>query len=263
VPKHPLELGAWYAKYKELLEENKREVDEDAVAMRAVLDSIATERAKHTSKLVDHIPQNNRKRKAGDNGSFAIVPGQRKKVMTGKGVMDKIRQETKVSSIFSTRKSNVAMTTPTHQLQNRASQIRALPKGLIEEHRRAPAPNYKEPSQNKPTTIIAPRKRASLSSPIKSASPMGSEYRMKRPLDVEPSSSDSTSLDSRSVVSTSTAKSSPPPPTALSSPLLKPMSYAVPRQRTASPFTNGCRPVAKLKKPPVDPMMPAKRRKIA
>jgi len=240
------------------------------------MDGIKNERAKHTSKVVDprlvRLPKLPRmggmrveggRPKAttaahGNPSLLTFTSGSKTKTLTGKGVLDKARREARELSLFTAKKSVLA--TPTHKLNDKATHIRSAPQGLVEEHRRPVVPLAKD-STPKKTTVIAPRRRnaaeQSSSSPSRSMTLEERERRfkaltnptnLKRSLPVEGSEAQGSSV----VLTT------PRNPN-----LLHPASaYVVSKSRTLTPEPKGCRPAAKAKSP-VDPFMPAKRRRIS
>ena len=237
------------------------------------MEGIKNERAKHTSKVVDpktvpRLPRMGGMRVEGGGrpkGNGLTVPantshltfasGSRTKTLTGRGVIDKARREARELSLFSARKSLLA--TPTHKLSNKATQIRSVPQGLVDEHRRVPIPNYTE-SSPRITMIIAPRKRVAANE----ATPSGRitfEDREKRlraitnpGKPVTPPEAATTKLHITS------SRSSPPGST---NPTFPSSSYAAPRMKASTPEPRS-RPTVKVKAP-ADPFMPSKRRKVS
>ena len=263
-PKNPRN---WYKVYRKLRTEGELQVDKDAETLKAAMEGIKSERAKHTSKVIDsrtapRLPRGGRVR-AGQNhtGNTAVLSfasGSKTKILTGKGVLDKARREARELSLFSAR--NGRLGTPTHKLNNKATQIHHVPRGLLEEHRRPPPPEYVIPGP-KPTTIIAPRKRT-LTAGTGAAVGVTNEEREKRlrafttpgnnRQDPIAASFSSSQPQNTSISSASAQNNDQIPPQ---------ISYSAPRPRISSPSKLGLRPVKA--KAPVDPFMPAKRRRIS
>ncbi|MCJ1236454.1 hypothetical protein MMC14_004435 [Varicellaria rhodocarpa] len=191
-PKNP---ENWYKVYRKLRVENDKAVDQDAEALKAAMDGIKNERAKHTSRVVDaktvpRLPRMGGMRvepgsrtssRVAGNGNPSILTfasGSKTKTLTGKGVMAKARREARELSLFSARKST--LTTPTHQLSSKATQIRHVPKGMVAEHRRIPLISAAKPDAKPTATIIAPKKRKLSGEIVPPASAMSNEERERR-----------------------------------------------------------------------------------
>lgn len=237
------------------------------------MQGIQSERAKHTSKVVDsktvpRLPRMSGMRveggrtrttnnKAGNPALLTFGSGSRTKTLTGKDVLEKARREAREMSLFSAKKSILAV--PTHKLQGKASQVRTAPHGLLEEYKKPSQPGYLNPT-TKPTTIFAPRKRTAENSPAV-AGGLTAEERESRlkaftaPKGItNPLSPPTTRPPKMSTMS--------PAPT-MSPPAYPKMAYVVPRMKPQSnPEGKGPRPPGK-NKAEVDPFMPAKRRKLA
>ena len=169
-------------------------MDQDAEILKAAMEGIKNERAKHTSRVVDpktvpRLPRmsgmrvepgtrvpSSRGQTGGNPSVLTFASGSKTKTLTGKGVIAKARREAKELSLFSARKS--LLTTPTHQLSGKATQIRHVPQGMLEDHRRFPV-SANPQTDPKPTTIIAPRKRKA-SSEIVPPTAMSNEERERR-----------------------------------------------------------------------------------
>jgi elongin-A len=251
-------------------------VDEDAQILKAAMDGIKNERAKHTSKVVDprlvRLPKLPRmggmrveggRAKAitaasGNPSLLTFTSGSKTKTLTGKGVLDKARREARELNLFTAKKSVLA--TPTHKLNDKATQIRSAPQGLVEEHRRPAVPLAKD-SIPKNTTIIAPRRcNAAEKSSSSSSGGMNLEERERRLKALTNPSSPKKSLpvEGSEAPDSSVVSTTPRNPN-----LLHPASaYVVSKSRTLTPEPKGCRPAEKAK-PAVDPFMPAKRRRIS
>lgn len=168
----------WCELYNKLRAEMQEQVDKDAEALKAAMDGIKSERAKHTSKVVDprsvpRLPRMGGMRAEGGRSAKAATTsstltfgaGSRTKTLTGKGVLNKAKKEAREMSLFSARKTILA--TPTHQLGSRASQVQSVPRGLVDEHKKPPGPAYANPNQGQraPVTVFAPRKSMSRPAP--------------------------------------------------------------------------------------------------
>lgn len=136
----PDNTNNWYGVYCDLRDQAQRSLDADAERMKMAIDGISAKRALLTPKL---IPERKGLRMAGSRPSFR----QRHATYnhrTGGGVEKK-------PSIFQPQKRNTALTLPTKSLNNRASQVKRAPIGLVEEHRRpAEQPAPKPPSKAQP-----------------------------------------------------------------------------------------------------------------
>ncbi|MCJ1404755.1 hypothetical protein MMC11_007981 [Xylographa trunciseda] len=271
-PHEPKNPKNWYKVYRKLRLENQNEVDADAELLKAKMEGIKNEKAKHTSKVVDPrtVPKLPRmggmrveggRSKAGPSSSgnlssLRFTSGSKTKVLTGSGVIAKVRREGKEMSLFSSKNSH--LTTPTHKLSAKATQIRKIPQGLLEDHRRPAAPLPMNPNLNS-TTIIAPRRRNTASdvSPSNGSTFEEREKRLRALTSSAPVADLSTMNTARPQ---NTSVMSPPPRntnTAYPS-----SAYVAPRVKPLTPDCAGYRPLSKVKAP-VDPFMPAKRRKIA
>lgn len=272
-PHEPKNPQNWYKVYRKLCIESQQEVEKDAEILRAAMQGIQSERAKHTSKVVDsktvpRLPRMGGMRveggrtrttanKSGNPALLTFGSGSRTKTLTGKDVLEKARREAREMSLFSAKKSILAV--PTHKLQGKASQVRTAPHGLLEEHKKPSQPSYIN-SSAKPTTIFAPRKRTAENNPSVPGG-MTAEERESR-------------LKAFTAPKGSTKPLSPPtsrpqnmstmsPPPRMSSPAYPKVAYVVPRMKAqSSPEGKGPGPPGKIKAP-VDPFMPAKRRKLA
>ncbi|KAL5051595.1 RNA polymerase II transcription factor SIII subunit A-domain-containing protein, partial [Aspergillus fruticulosus] len=121
----PEQPDCWYGLYCELREEVQRGVDEDAEKLKMALDGLSSERAKHSTKFV------------ADRRTIG-VPRSR---TTARHRFSTFGSFTpKKNNIFSATRRNNALTVPTKQLNNRATQVRQAPRSLIEEHRRPAEP---------------------------------------------------------------------------------------------------------------------------
>ena len=109
------------------------------------MEGLESEKASHTSKLVDmsvlpdlrkHTrirtePSRVTKRSA---GSSTLNSGTGSK---GKNILEKARKEARAMSLFAGK--NQILSTPTHRLNGRATQVNAAPKGFTNDRGRSPA----------------------------------------------------------------------------------------------------------------------------
>ncbi|KAA6413484.1 MAG: hypothetical protein FRX48_03230 [Lasallia pustulata] len=272
-PHEPWNPQNWYKVYRKLRMESQQEVEKDAEILRAAMEGIQSERAKHTSKVVDsntvpRLPrmggmrvEGGRSRttnaKSGNSALLTFGSGSRTKMVTGKDVLEKARREAREMSLFSAKKSILAV--PTHKLQGKATQVRTAPHGLLEEHKKPPQPNYVY-STTKPTTIFAPKKRTAENNPTVPGG-MTAEERESRLKAFTAPNSNTKPLSPPTSRPQNMSTMSPPP--WMSSPAHPNTAYMMPRMKPQSaPEGKGSRPPGKTKAP-VDPFMPAKRRKVA
>ena len=269
-PKNPRN---WYKIYRKLRAEGQQQVDKDAEALKLAMEGIKSERAKHTSQVVDpstvpRLPRMSGMRVEGGRSKsgpsnivntavLSFASGSKTKTLTGKGVLDKARREARELSLFSARKS--LLTTPTHKLISKATQISHVPQGLLEQHRRPPAPNYVHPGL-KLTTIFAPRKRTATG---ESGTPGGvtTEQREKRlraftaPVSEKQDFAVSAPISSQQQDISTTSQ-----PSQNGDQVQPRSSYLGTVPKLSSTGNRGIRPVKT--KAPVDPFMPVKRRKV-
>lgn len=238
------------------------------------MEGIQSERAKHTSKVVDsktvpRLPRMGGMRieggrtrttntKSANPALLTFGSGSRTKTLTGKDVLEKARREAREMSLFSAKKSILAV--PTHKLQGKASQVRTAPHRLLEEHKKPSTSNYINPT-NKPTTIFAPKKRTAENNPTVPGRLTAEERESRLKAFTAPDSNAKT-LSPPIPRPQNMSTLSPPP--RMSSPAYPAnVAYMVPRMKSqSSPEGKGPRPPGKTKAP-VDPFMPAKRRKLA
>ncbi|KAJ5486438.1 hypothetical protein N7530_000738 [Penicillium desertorum] len=137
----PDNTNNWYGIYCDLRDQAQRSLDADAERMKMAIDGISAKRALLTPKL---IPERKGLRMAGSRPSFRQRHATYNHRTGGGGVEKK-------PSIFQPQKRNTALTMPTKSLNNRASQVKRAPIGLVEEHRRpAEQPASKPPSKAQP-----------------------------------------------------------------------------------------------------------------
>ncbi|KAL4874617.1 RNA polymerase II transcription factor SIII subunit A-domain-containing protein [Aspergillus karnatakaensis] len=163
----PEQPDCWYDLYCALREEVQRAVDEDAEKLKMALDSHNTERAKHSTKLVDRralgLPRDRPTAKQRYASFDRRMGGARPRAASraGGGTSDADFDydrpvgfgppKTKKNTIFTATKRNGILAVPTKQLSSRASLVRQAPRSLIEEHRRP-----SEPSVPQRPTLRAP-----------------------------------------------------------------------------------------------------------
>ncbi|CAI7640400.1 unnamed protein product [Penicillium glandicola] len=114
----------WYGVYCDLRDQVQRSLDADAERMKMAIDGISAKRALLTPKL---IPEGKGLRMAASRPSVRQRHATYDRRMVG---------HDKKPSIFQPQKRNTALTMPTKSLNNRASQVKRAPIGLVEEHRR-------------------------------------------------------------------------------------------------------------------------------
>ena len=261
--------------YRKLRQDSEKEVDKDAEILKAAMDGIKSEREKHTSRIVDpktvpRLPrmggmrvEGGRSRaigsSSGNTSTLTFASGSKTKMLTGKGVLERARREAKELSLFSARKSLLA--TPTHKLANKASHIQNAPRGMVDEHRKPPAPIQSDQTP-KATTIFAPRKRNASEAGISTA-PMTEERERRLRAFTNPNrhaAAPSSPPHAPSTPATSPPLSSRPARSESSTGLLAGASYKAPRLSPSPDKRNVQRPAKQ--KTPANPFMPAKRRKI-
>lgn len=141
----PDSTNNWYGVYCDLLDQVQRSLDADAERMKMAIDGISAKRALLTPKL---IPEGKGLRMAGSRPSVRQRHATYDRRMVGGAE--------KKPSIFQPQKRNTALTMPTKSLNNRASQVKRAPIGLVEEHRRPaeqPAPQPASKPQPLPPRI--------------------------------------------------------------------------------------------------------------
>ncbi len=301
-PHEPSNPQSWYKVYRKLLADSIKEVEEDARALEAALKGIKTEQAKHTIKHVHpstvpklpkmggmiyatSLPHFKKPKKPPPPKptSLNFGAGSRTKTLTGAGVMNKARREAKQLSLFSAKNSKLAK--PTHELSNKAVGVQHAPESIVNEYRRPVVPKAVDPTVKKPTIFVPKRKIVNNASTSNGTSVEEREGQLKD--FTNPGIARASSLSTSSPPS-STAP--PNPPKAAETQLfattdssssitscpqntsvMSPQStntaypasaYRVPRLKSISPESKDRKPMIK-KRAPVDPFMPAKRRKIA
>ncbi|KAI9675212.1 MAG: hypothetical protein M1829_003572 [Trizodia sp. TS-e1964] len=132
----PKDPKNWHKEYRRMLDQVQAEIKKDTEILRAAMQGIAAERAKHTSRIVDAStvprlpkdpgmmnhdggkPISGRRSKssheAGLRDSLVFGAGSRTKTNTGASMLLKVRREAREMSLFSQR--NSVLSTPTHLL---------------------------------------------------------------------------------------------------------------------------------------------------
>ncbi|CAI7621835.1 unnamed protein product [Penicillium viridicatum] len=134
----------WYGVYCDLRDQVQRSLDADAEKLKMAIDGISAKRALLTPKL---IPESKGLRMAGSR------PSMRQRHTTYDRRTGMVEKK---PSIFQPQKRNTALTMPTKSLNNRASQVKRAPIGLVEEHRR-PAAEQSAPQPASKAQPLPPR----------------------------------------------------------------------------------------------------------
>lgn len=159
IPENP---ESWYETYCELRERVQREVDKDAEKLKIAMEGINSERAKHSAKFVGdqrtlRLPQQRPSarqryasydRRVGGITPVFAAPSSATLASDPLGApawtferpqipRSGMPDSKKKNSIFAPKR-NKALAVPTKQLNNRATQVKAAPRSLIEEHRQPP-----------------------------------------------------------------------------------------------------------------------------
>ncbi|KAL1999837.1 hypothetical protein VTN02DRAFT_3896 [Thermoascus thermophilus] len=165
----PEESDCWYDVYRDLLEQVQRRVDEDAEKMKLALEGINSERSKHGSKfIVDRrsirLPKERptaKQRYASHDRRMGGIPPVFVNRSDGAFLVGCRRPELprsqtpKKGSPFAVKR-NKALAVPTHRLSNKASQIKQVPRALIEDHKTPARPQL--PSRPVPAgSAVAPK----------------------------------------------------------------------------------------------------------
>lgn len=143
----PEKTDNWYGVYCDLCDQVQRALDADAERMKMAIDGISAKRALLTPKI---IPESRSSRMAGARPSARQRQAAFARRMGGtKAPYDPPRLESvpkKKLNIFHPPKINHALTMPTKSLNNRASQIKRAPIGLVEEHQQRRPPPAEKPA---------------------------------------------------------------------------------------------------------------------
>jgi elongin-A len=175
-----------------LLEQNAREVDEDAERMRQALLGLDAEKAKHCSKVVDtrkmRLPQEkptaiqkyaSHDRKMGGLAPVFVLdrnPSGRRAYPYDKGARwtfqkPNIPRQTAKKSALPVVRRNEVLCIPTHRLNNRASQVSKAPRSLIEDYKQPPSVQASRPPNNTDATVPErPNERGGPAAPLSNPS---------------------------------------------------------------------------------------------
>ena len=167
-PKNP---ASWFKVYRKLIKEAKERIEEDALAMKAAMDGLhkqVLERqtvmvsAKSLPKLPKMGGMRGEVKKGGpirtaNTSALTFSSGSKTKTTSAQGVLDRARREAREMGHV-IKKST--LTTPTHLLAHKAKPINALPKGMVESHKRAelakrPTTPPSKPPAGRPATIAS------------------------------------------------------------------------------------------------------------
>lgn len=207
---------------------------------------------------------------SGNSSTLSFTSGSKTKVLTGKGVLEKARREAREMSLFSVRKTILA--TPTHKLNNKATQVRNAPQGLLDEHKKPTTPSYLNHIP-KPPMIFAPRK-SSVASTSKAPTTTGTTdtERERRLKAFTTPSSSATKRDNTGTPVSSSSSTCRPQNTSTFCAQGDRSTFASSDRETSFPSAAYKAPRLKARSSPgppengkvaVDPLMRAKRRKVA
>ena len=209
--------------------------------------------------------------------------GSRTKTLTGAGVINKARREAQQQSLFSHKKSKLV--TPTHELSSKARGVQFAPKGIVADYINPVASKPVDPTVKQPT-IFVPKRKIVRDPPTSDGMTVEERERRLKAFTNPTSVGNSSSAKPQEPSSTSPAiptersEAGVLPSTELIPPAdslhhnMSAMSaqntnasypnpsYRVPKIKSLSPETKGQKPLIK-KRAPVDPFMPAKRRRVA
>lgn len=191
-PHKPTNPQNWYKSYRKLVKESEKEIGKDAALLKATIDGINNEKAKHKLKRVDldfvelpgsvkrdaqiiHLP--NKIRFIDRGAQHNRAPSQRqikinrgeidanapRRVIEPKGKLDQFRREAKAMGHFQhqiPKRPTGIITAREMALKQKptATTIVKAPRLLIEEHRAASAPRPIDPTTQK-TSVTALGKR--------------------------------------------------------------------------------------------------------
>ncbi len=191
-PHQPTNPRNWYKSYKKLVKESEKEIGKDAALLKATIDGINNEKAKHKLKRVDldfvalpagvvrdaqiiRLPNKIRFIDRGAQQNRApsqrqikinrgeLDPNTPRRIIEPKGKLDQFRREAKAMGHFqhqSPKRPNGIITAREMALKQKptATTIVKAPRVLIEEHRAVSAPRPIDPT-TRTTPVIAPGKR--------------------------------------------------------------------------------------------------------
>lgn len=270
----------WHKVYQSLQAESQMEVEADATALRDTLQGISSERLKHQSRQVaaSTVPplpkmgamkliKTPRKKKivfVDHRPKLSFNAGSKTKILTGRGVVDKARREAKEQSLFGCRS---VLAVPTHKLNVSSSQVQRAPKGLVFDYQYPAAPKPLDPTV-KPTPIFAPKRKRE--EPIKSMAScqMSLEEKERRLKALTNPRKDTTTAALPATQPRSDFKSSTAPPTTSRTQNTSISSSTTPSNTVARSQLLPKAVVRRVPpptrtKPPVNPFMPIKRRKLS
>ncbi|KAJ5207259.1 RNA polymerase II transcription factor SIII subunit A [Penicillium cf. griseofulvum] len=263
----PENTNNWYGVYCDLCDQVQRSLDADAERMKMAIDGISAKRALLTPKL---IPEGKGLRMAGSRPSVRQRHATYDRRMVG---------HDKKPSIFQPQKRNTALTMPTKSLNNRASQVKRAPIGLVEEHRRPTAEQSAPQPMSKPQPLAPRISRPSMLPPSLQHPMLARNEARLRALTSTASSSSSPSPRASSSNAPSATKSpavatepklkrratSPPHSTETpsSASLPAPPTSSLPSSRPPSSGPPLPRPGVIRRRPAPSIFMPAKRRNLS
>ncbi|KAL2221511.1 putative RNA polymerase II transcription factor SIII subunit A [Thermoascus aurantiacus ATCC 26904] len=242
--KLPEESDCWYDVYRDLLEQVQRRVDEDAEKMKLALEGINSERSKHSSKFIvdrrtvrlpKERPTTKQKYASHDRRMGGISPVFVNRSQAGVSFHDELRAplwvckrpelprtpSSKKASPFAVKR-NKALAVPTHCLSNKASQIKQVPRFLIEDHKAPPRPQIPTRSVSAgsaaPKSPSAPIPKTSSASDSSSSSLREREARLRALTSSKPGASQTSTSRAASPPSRPITNPPPDPPAAPTNP---------------------------------------------
>ncbi|KAI9673918.1 MAG: hypothetical protein M1817_002124 [Caeruleum heppii] len=306
-PHEPKNPKNWYKVYKKLYKDNEAQVERDMEKLKAAMDDYSAQKAKNTSKLVDmaSLPDLRKHTRVGARPTRAAATTSTRTAGNSalltfnsgsktKNVMQKVRREAREMSLFSAAKS--ALSKPTHQLHSNASQVKAAPKGLVDDHKKPATPLDSSRQQPTAPVILPPSKKLTAKSRTTPVTDRDDKERRLKELTTRHTMTPSTKRNRDGVPIASSSKK---PSAAAASPTSKhhtantlrhtpepytstsastsdaeiPKSYRAPRLKTPSPERGGQTistpgsgaggPPAKRRKREVNIFMPRQKRSAA
>ena len=162
-PKNP---ASWYKVYKKLVRESDKRVDDDAQILQAALKGLEEKKMERTSIVVDprtvpklprmhgmRVDKTGLRRVPEKPSDLRFTSGSKTKMVTGKDVLERARQEARERSNLIGK--NAVLARPSHMLGSGASRVRQAPPGLTEAHRR---PQDRQSPAAPGPKVIAPRR---------------------------------------------------------------------------------------------------------
>ncbi|CAI7672360.1 hypothetical protein PCG10_006755 [Penicillium crustosum] len=264
----PEHTNNWYGVYCDLRDQVQRSLDADAEKLKMAIDGISAKRALLTPKL---IPETKGLRMAGSR------PSVRQRYTTYNHRTGMVEKK---PSIFQPQKRNTALTMPTKSLNNRASQVKRAPIGLVEEHRRpaeqsTPQPASKAqplpprisrrpgmlpPSLQQPTLAKNEARLRALTSTASATPPRGASSSDALGVKKSPAVASDPKLKRRA---TSPPHGAENPSSSSSSSLPNPPTSSLPTSRPPSSGPPPPRPGVIRRRPAPSIFMPAKRRHLS